>query len=230
MKKVLYFYAILVLGLFCGGCKDDNETVGEPRLDCGYSAENPIAFDDGDEKADVLEHRVVVHSNIGWRIAVEENDWLDVYPAQGWDDGRFYVKAERNTSIYKRSLMLTVTDDKGAEVQTIPVVQAGAVRYLRVLSEVIIELEGADDYGIAVNSNVTWNAELVDETAASWLTLKGVDLENGRLGIGVAPLHSGLREAKIRRRCRHHVGGCVREGSADGYANFGGFLDNRRVG
>lgn len=198
MKKVLYFYAILVMGLFCGGCKDDNETVGEPRFDCGYSAENPIAFDDGDEKDDVLGHRVVVHSNIGWQIAVEENDWLDVYPAQGWDDGRFYVKAERNTSIYKRSLTLTVTDGKGAEVQTIPVVQAGAVRYLRVLSDVIIELEGADDYGIAVNSNVTWNAELVDEAAASWLTLKGVDLENGRLGIGVAPLHSGLREAKIR--------------------------------
>lgn len=192
-------YAAVALGiLLCGGCKDDNDTVGEPRFDCGYSAENPMTFDDGDEKSDVVEHRVVVHSNIGWRVTAEENGWLDIYPAEGWDDGRFYVTATRNVSIYKRSLTLTVTDSKGAEVQSIPVVQEGAVRYMKAASDVMIELEGADDYGIAVNSNVPWGAELVDATAVSWLTLGEADTENGRLSISVAPLHSGLRQAQIR--------------------------------
>lgn len=185
--------ALAGAALLLGGCSDDDgASAEEPYL---YIEGDQYAFDFGAEgnvgknpdnkneynaldmaySVSGCSMRLALFTNMGdWRIETlytEDTKWVDVYPARGKNDGRFWLTVDHNATGYSRVAMVNIIAQDRV-VRTIEISQKPGAASIEVdmdgMTSFAFPIAGADRE-IRIKSNVGWKP-VAEGGAADWIS------------------------------------------------------------
>lgn len=163
---------ICLLGF--SGCKDNDDSVGDPYLTF-ENIEGTINV----SKAGITQAKrkaVTVRSNSAWKVALENPDdasWLHFFIDEGEDDGLIYYWVDKNTTFDQREGKITLSDN-GKVLNSLDIVQEADVPNITVKdgsNGFTIAPEGSV-LKVAVDANISWKASLTPEV--SWARITNV--------------------------------------------------------
>ena len=113
-----------------------------------------------------------MESNIGkWKLSPGEGHekWVDIWPAEGKDDGRFGIKATPNPSAYPRDYTINVLNSRGQIMGRIPVYQDPAPPSLEINYSTTPKFVASigESFIVKVTANIAWMAT----TNETWITI-----------------------------------------------------------
>ncbi len=185
--------AFLGAAMLLGSCSDDDGASSEaPYLyiegdqyafdfdaegNVGKDPENKDKYNSLDMAYSVpgCSKRLALFSNMGeWRIETqytEDTKWVDVFPARGENDGRFWLTVDRNTTGYSRVATVNVIAQNRV-VRTLEITQKPGT------ASIEIDMEGMTSFAfpiagaereIRIKSNVGWKP-IAESEAAGWIS------------------------------------------------------------
>ncbi|MDO9634304.1 MAG: DUF5689 domain-containing protein [Paludibacter sp.] len=113
-----------------------------------------------------------MESNIGkWTLSPGEGHekWVDIWPAEGKDDGRFGIKATPNPSAYPRDYTINVLNSRGKIMGSFPVYQDPSAPALAINYSSTPKFVASigETFIVKVTANIAWQATTND----SWITV-----------------------------------------------------------
>ncbi|MCC8173638.1 MAG: hypothetical protein LIO65_04425 [Odoribacter sp.] len=127
-----------------------------------------------------------LYSNLrGWKIQnlySSDDEWLDIWPNEGNEDGRFSIKVSENENASSRVGIINVVVN-GQVYKTVTVNQVGSNPYIELdmggISSVTVPAPGTS-LNVKLNTNVLWEVEIPAEMS-SWISLGNTDVEEAEL-------------------------------------------------
>lgn len=183
-KKIhLVFLLLFTLGLTFSSCKDDNDII-ETGTDVKFGLTNknsegveydvPMADDYicSFKKGGGAQY-FYVESNVGqWTLAAEEGyeKFVQIWPKEGKNDGRFGVKVLVNPTAYEQSFSVNLKNAAGKVMGKIPFFIEPSDPFLTINYSTTPKYVASvgEKFAVKVQSNIAWQAT----TDSEWIQIK----------------------------------------------------------
>ncbi len=178
---------VVILVILVTACKEEEHFSGDPYFNIEDNPTGISADFEGDSKS------YVVRSNRPWKIvAREENDWVDVFPAEGERDGIFTLTVKNNPTFETRSVDYAFMVDGEEQPVYFLVEQAASIPYITLKDQENVSIQSSGgEIVINVLSNVNWSYTIENNT---WLSEVHVSESEIRL---LASKNTGLERSEL---------------------------------
>lgn len=185
-KTIFIFVAVTIMtSVVVSSCEEDNKNpIGGSDVAFGLTNKNAEGIEyDIAMAADYIasfeqkggSQYYYIESNIGkWTLSAGEGHekWVEIWPAEGQDDGRFGIKATPNLSAYARDYTINVLNSQGKIMGSFPVYQEPSAPSITINYSSTPKFVASigESFIVKVNANIAWQATSDD----SWITVGAV--------------------------------------------------------
>lgn len=125
-----FILSLLFIGLLSNTSCSDEETTVDPYFRLYYAGLAGDSLIEDNYSCEFLSKDITkgfgITTNVGkWFVSADdgEEDWLQIFPDTGEDEGRFRVYATKNETWEQRTATIEIKDSKGNILRKIPVLQ-----------------------------------------------------------------------------------------------------------
>lgn len=185
---------IFALGLSGSACSQDETAADEPYVRFGEEVRE-ISYDRSGGTQDFE-----MYTNMGdWTIETtfaEDEEWIDIWPREGHNSGRFTITVGENTEAFARyGTVNVVVGGKSVKSFTVRQASGDVIFALGMGNNTLKASAQGSEFNIALQTNVGWKAEAVGE-AASWIEF-GEATDSTQI-VNVKPNSGAERSGEIR--------------------------------